>query len=100
MTRVDSRSFPDLIRRPLITEKATRLLEQNKYSFEVVTRATKPQIKTAIEELFDVKVVSVNTYNPPAKERRVGRFAGHRAQYKRAIVTLASGDSISLFPEV
>jgi large subunit ribosomal protein L23 len=100
MTRVDSRSLPDLIRRPLITEKATRLLEENKYSFEVVTRATKPQIKTAIEELFDVKVVSVNTYNPPAKERRVGRFAGHRAQYKRAIVTLASGDSISLFPEV
>jgi len=100
MTRVDARSLPDLIRRPLITEKATRLLEENKYSFEVATRATKPQIKTAIEELFEVKVVSVNTYNPPAKERRVGRFAGHRAQYKRAIVTLASGDSISLFPEV
>ncbi|MBW4659132.1 MAG: 50S ribosomal protein L23 [Drouetiella hepatica Uher 2000/2452] len=100
MTRIDSRSLPDLIRRPLITEKATRLLEENKYSFEVETRATKPQIKAAIEELFDVKVVSVNTYNPPAKERRVGRFAGHRAQCKRAIVTLASGDSISLFPEV
>jgi large subunit ribosomal protein L23 len=98
--KVDLRSLPDLIRRPLITEKATRLLEENKYSFEVVSKATKPQIKEAIEELFEVKVVSVNTYNPPAKARRVGRFAGHRPQYKRAVVTLAPGDSITLFPEV
>lgn len=98
--RIDARSLPDLIRRPLVTEKATFLLEENKYTFEVVHRATKPQIKAAIEDLFDVKVVSVNTYNPPQKERRVGRFAGHRPQYKRAIVTLAPGDSITLFPEV
>ena len=100
MTKLDPRAFPDLIRRPLITEKATRLLEENKYSFEVVSKATKPQIKNAIQELFDVKVVAVNTYNPPAKERRVGKFAGHRPQYKRAVVTLAEGDSITLFPEV
>jgi large subunit ribosomal protein L23 len=100
MTKLDPRAFPDLIRRPLITEKATRLLEENKYSFEVVSKATKPQIKDAIQELFDVKVVAVNTYNPPAKERRVGKFAGHRPQYKRAVVTLAEGDSITLFPEV
>ncbi len=100
MTKLDPRAFPDLIRRPLITEKATRLLEENKYSFEVVSKATKPQIKAAIQGLFDVKVVAVNTYNPPAKERRVGKFAGHRPQYKRAVVTLAEGDSITLFPEV
>ncbi|MBD3882572.1 50S ribosomal protein L23 [Phormidium tenue FACHB-886] len=100
MPKFDARSLPDLIRRPLITEKATRLLEENKYSFEVVSKATKPQIREAIEELFDVKVVAVNTYNPPAKERRVGKFAGHRPQYKRAVVTLAEGDSITLFPEV
>ena len=100
MTKFDPRAFPDLIRRPLITEKATRLLEENKYSFEVVSKATKPQIKEAIQGLFDVKVVAVNTYNPPAKERRVGKFAGHRPQYKRAVVTLAEGDSITLFPEV
>jgi large subunit ribosomal protein L23 len=100
MTKLDPRAFPDLIRRPLITEKATRLLEENKYSFEVVSKATKPQIKDAIQGLFDVKVVAVNTYNPPAKERRVGKFAGHRPQYKRAVVTLAEGDSITLFPEV
>lgn len=100
MTKFNSRQLPDLIRRPLITEKATRLLEENKYSFEVDPRATKPDIKAAIEDLFDVKVVSVNTFNPPAKQRRVGRFAGHRPQYKRAVVTLAPGDSITLFPEV
>ena len=101
MTRhIDARSLPDLIRRPLVTEKATLLLEDNKYTFEVVHQATKPQIKMAIEGLFDVKVVSVNTYNPPHKQRRVGRFAGNRPRYKRAVVTLAPGDSITLFPEV
>lgn len=96
----DPRTLPDLIRRPLVTEKATFLLEDNKYTFEVVLQATKPQIKAAIEQLFDVKVVGVNTYNPPQKARRVGRFAGHRSHYKRAVVTLAPGDSITLFPEV
>lgn len=101
MTKLlDPRELPDLIRRPLVTEKATILLEQNKYTFEVVPRATKPQIKAAIEALFDVTVVAVNTYNPPRKDRRMGRFAGHRPEYKRAVVTLAQGDSITLFPEV
>jgi len=98
--KIDSRSLPDLIRRPLITEKATRLLEENKYVFEVVPQANKLQIKAAIEELFDVKVVKVNTLVPPYKARRVGRFQGNRPHYKRAIVTLAEGDSITLFPEV
>lgn len=101
MTKLlDPRQLPDLIRRPLVTEKATILLEQNKYTFEVVPQATKPQIKAAIESLFDVTVVAVNTYNPPRKDRRMGRFAGHRPEYKRAVVTLAQGDSITLFPEV
>lgn len=100
MTEFNPRSLPDLIRRPLVTEKATRLLEENKYTFEVSPQATKPQIKAAIESLFDVNVVSVNTQTPPRKKRRVGRFVGHRPQYKRAVVTLAQGDSITLFPEV
>jgi large subunit ribosomal protein L23 len=98
--KVDSRALPDLIRRPLVTEKATILLEDNKYTFEVVPKATKPQIKAAIEQLFDVKVIKIHTMNPPRKARRVGRFAGHRPQVKKAIVTLAAGDSITLFPEV
>ncbi|MCU0566498.1 MAG: 50S ribosomal protein L23 [Oculatellaceae cyanobacterium Prado106] len=100
MAEFDPRNLPDLIRRPLVTEKATMLLEQNKYVFEVAPKATKPQIKAAIESLFDVTVTRVNTHTPPRKARRVGRFMGHRAQYKRAVVTLAAGDSITLFPEV
>lgn len=99
-SRVDARDLPDLVKRPIVTEKATRLLEDNKYVFEVVPKATKTEIKAAIEELFEVTVIQVNTMNPPRKQRRMGRFAGHRAQSKRAIVTLAPGDEITLFPEV
>jgi large subunit ribosomal protein L23 len=100
VTNFNHRDLPDLVRRPIVTEKATLLLEQNKYVFEVVPKATKPQIKAAIESLFDVKVVSVNTLHSPPKKRRVGRFLGYKAHYKRAIVTLAEGNSITLFPEV
>jgi large subunit ribosomal protein L23 len=99
-TEYNPRDLADLVRRPIVTEKATLLLEQNKYVFEVIPKATKPEIKAAIESLFDVKVTSVNTIRPPRKKRRVGKFVGFKAQYKRAIVTLAPGDSITLFPEV
>jgi large subunit ribosomal protein L23 len=90
----------DLIIKPLVTEKATLLMEQNQYVFEVVPKATKPDIKAAIESLFDVKVTSVNTARPPRKKKRVGRFLGFKPQIKRAIVTLKEGDSIPLFPDV
>ncbi len=100
MTDLTPRTLIDLIRRPIVTEKATLLLESNQYTFEVSPKATKPQIKSAIETLFDVKVVGVSTLNPPRKKKRVGKFVGHRPLYKRAIVTLAPGDSITLFPEV
>lgn len=96
----DVRDLIDLIRRPLITEKATLLLEDNKYVFEVAQQARKPEIKQAIEALFDVTVVKVHTQAATKKQRRVGRFIGHKPMYKRAIVTLAEGDSIVLFPEV
>jgi len=95
-----NRALPDLIRRPVVTEKGTRLLEDNKYVFEVLPQATKPEIKAAIESLFEVKVTKINTYRSPRKKRRVGRFTGYKAQYKRAIVTLAPDDQITLFPEV
>ncbi|MFN6338318.1 MAG: 50S ribosomal protein L23 [Cyanobacteriota bacterium] len=91
--------LPDVIRRPLITEKATRLLEGNQYTFEVDPRAAKPDIKAAVESLFSVKVIGVSTMNPPRRTRRVGRFAGKRARVKKAIVRLAEGQSIPLFPE-
>lgn len=101
MTKVyDAGALADLIRRPLITEKATLLLENNQYVFEVAPKATKPDIRAAIESLFDVKVTGVSTVNLPRKKRRVGRFEGFRPRYKRAIVTLAEGDSITLFPDV
>lgn len=97
---IDSRDLPDLIRRPIVTEKATLNLENNQYTFEVAPKATKPQIKAAIESLFDVKVTGISTLNPPRKKRRLGRNLGYRPHYKRAMVTLAPGDSITLFPEV
>jgi large subunit ribosomal protein L23 len=100
VTNYNERNLADLIVRPIISEKATILLEQNKYVFDVVPKATKPEIKAAIESIFDVKVVKVNTNRPPRKKRRVGRFIGYKPQYKRAIVTLGEGDSITLFPEV
>jgi large subunit ribosomal protein L23 len=100
VTEYNPSDLADLVLRPIVTEKATILLEQNKYVFEVILKATKPEIKAAIESLFEVKVTSVNTLRPPRKKRRVGRFVGYKPQYKRAIVTLAAGDSITLFPEV
>ncbi|WP_204138723.1 50S ribosomal protein L23 [Halomicronema sp. CCY15110] len=101
MTRVlNAGELADLIRRPLITEKATLLLENNQYVFEVAPKARKPEIKAAVESLFDVKVTGISTVNLPRKKRRVGRFEGFRTRYKRAIVTLAEGDSITLFPDV
>lgn len=100
MTEYNKSALADLVLRPIVTEKATLLLEQNKYVFEVILKATKPEIKAAIESLFDVKVTGVNTIRPPRKKRRVGRFLGYKPQYKRAIVTLKEGDSITLFPEV
>lgn len=100
MTEYDPRNLADLVIRPIVTEKATLLLEQNQYVFDVQPQATKPEIKAAIESLFEVKVVGVNTLRLPRKKRRVGRFVGYKPQYKRAVVTLAPGDSITLFPEV
>ncbi|MBW4610376.1 MAG: 50S ribosomal protein L23 [Hassallia sp. WJT32-NPBG1] len=104
MPNFDPRSLPDLVRRPIVTEKATIAMEQNKYTFEVIPKATKPEIKAAIENLFDVKVVKVNTSRPPRKKRRVGKFIGYKPQYKKAIVTVAPGDEDKirqvLFPEV
>jgi large subunit ribosomal protein L23 len=100
VSKYDPRNLADLVLRPIVTEKATLLLEQNKYVFEVILKATKPEIKAAIESLFDVKVTSVNTIRPPRKKRRVGKFVGYKPQYKRAIITLRVGDSITLFPEV
>lgn len=96
---MNSKNLFDLIRYPIITDKATKLLELNQYTFATAKDANKVQIKVAIESLFNVKVVSVNTHTPPRKQRRIGKFSGYKARYKRAIITLAPNNSINLFSE-
>lgn len=98
-TQPKQRDLLSIIKYPILTEKTIRLIEQNQYSFAVDTKADKTLVKAAVEELFDVKVLSVNTSLFPAKKRRVGKFIGHKARYKRAIVKLAPEDSITLFEE-
>jgi large subunit ribosomal protein L23 len=100
VTKYKERDLADLILKPIITEKGTIQMELGKYVFDVLPKATKPDIRAAIESLFDVTVVKVNTLTLPRKKRRVGKFVGYKAQYKRAIVTLKEGDSIALFPDV
>ncbi|MGI8476896.1 MAG: 50S ribosomal protein L23 [Thermomicrobiales bacterium] len=96
----------DVIKRPLITEKNTMLMELGQYSFEVATTANKIQIRSAVESTFDVKVKAVNTLNvkPKAKSRtasrRGGKIAGTRPGWKKAIVTLQPGFRIDLFEQV
>lgn len=78
----------DIIKRPVITERSTELMEQNRYTFEVALRANKTEIKQAIEEIFGVKVAKVNTMRVPSKQKRVGRYVGRTSEWKKAIVTL------------
>ena len=91
----------DIIKYPIITDKATRLLANNQYSFIVSPKADKPAIKVAIENLFSVKVIKINTAHLPKKKKRVGQYVGWKSQsyYKKAIVTLSEGDTINLFAE-
>jgi large subunit ribosomal protein L23 len=96
---VQKRDVLSLVKYPILTEKTIRLIEQNQYSFAIDPKATKVEVKQAIEKLFDVSVISVNTSLLPLKKRRVGKFIGNKSRYKRAIVKLAPEDSISLFEE-
>lgn len=89
-----------VILRPLITEKATILAGDGKYAFEVDRRANKPQIRQAVELAFNVHVEDVHTMNVHGKSRRRGRRLTHTRDWKKAIVTLAEGDTIQLFEGV
>jgi large subunit ribosomal protein L23 len=99
MIKTEPTLLIDLIKYPIITDKATKLLESNQYSFATDVKASKAQIKLAIEYLFQVKVKSVNTHHIPRKQRRMGKFVGNKPNYKRAIITLSPGNSINLFSE-
>jgi large subunit ribosomal protein L23 len=94
-----SRSNTQVIKYPIITDKATRLLENNQYSFVVDRYSDKITIKTAIEYLFNVKVIKINTCRLPRKKKRVGKYIGWKPQYKKAVVTLSEGDRINLFTD-
>ena len=89
----------EIIKYPIVTDKATRLLENNKYSFIVNPKSNKLAIKLAIEDLFDVTVLKINTCNMPRKKKRMGKYVGWKPQFKKAIVTLLEGDTINLFTE-
>ena len=84
--------------RPLITEKSSAAYQdRGEYTFEVHPDAKKPQIRSAIEQLFGVKVTGVWTSNVRGKEKRMGKTVGHRPNWKKAIVTLRDGDTIEIF---
>lgn len=88
----------DIIIAPIVSEKSYDLIEyHNTYTFEVDPRANKGQIREAVEKLFDVRVVRVNTMNRKGKQKRQGWTVGRRKHTKRAVVTLAEGNSIDLF---
>lgn len=88
----------DIIIRPIITEKTMKLTEtENKFTFAVDKKANKVAIKQAIEEIFNVKVESVNTVNVRSKTKRVGRYIGRTSAYKKAVVQLPKGQDINLF---
>ncbi len=93
------RDAREVIIRPLVSEKSSDLMEENKYTFVVSGRANKIEIKRALEEIFDVKVKAVNTANFKGKRKRLGRYPeGKQPSWKKAVITLAEGSKpIELF---
>jgi large subunit ribosomal protein L23 len=85
------RDARDIIKKPLVTEKTTAMMEQLKYAFQVDPKANKVEIKKAVEQLFKVKVKSVNTLRVTGKMKRLGVNIGRRPSWKKAIVTLEEG---------
>ncbi len=88
--------YLDIIKAPVITEKSSNEQAKGKYTFRVDPKANKTEIKHAIEKIFNVKVVSISTLNEKPKKKRVGRYTGLTNRSKKAIVTLAEGESIDI----
>lgn len=93
------RSPHDVLVKPLVTEKSTDLMAENKYVFKVHPKANKIEIKIAVETIFSVNVVEVRTMNVSGKFKRQGRFAGYTPNWKKAIITLAEGQRLPIFEE-
>jgi large subunit ribosomal protein L23 len=91
----------EVLRKPLITEKSTYLKdEKNEYIFEVSKQATKPEIKKAVEKAFKVNVIKVNVITVPGKSRRMGNRVVKKSDWKKAVVRLQTGDTITFFEGV
>ena len=90
----------EVILRPVITEASMADMDDKRYTFDVDTRATKTQVKSAVEDIFDVKVAKVNIMNVKGKKKRMGRYEGYTKKRRKAIVTLTSDSKeIKLFDE-
>ena len=89
------KNYLDIILSPIITEKTAGMESEGKYAFKVSNDANKTEIKMAIEKKFNVKVMAVNISNSHPKKKRVGRYTGMTSKYKKAIITLKKGDTIS-----
>nr|QCI07700.1 ribosomal protein L23 [Nitophyllum punctatum] len=89
--------FLDLIKYPIITDKTTKSIEDNIYAFAVIKSANKTIIKKAIEYIFDVKIIKINTLNLPTKIKKLGKFKGKKPRYKKVVIKLDNNYKINLF---
>ncbi len=87
----------DILIEPIVSEKSVGDMEYNKYIFKVHLQANKNEIKKAVEQIFKVRVVKVNTHKFRGKKKRLGLYQGRRSNWKKAVVTLAEGERIELF---
>jgi large subunit ribosomal protein L23 len=97
MSSVKIRDHRDILLAPVVSEKSYGLLDENKYTFLVAPHANKTEIKIAVETVFKVNVIGVNTLNRPGKKRRTRYGYGQRPDTKRAIVSIAEGQRIDIF---
>nr|UEQ12059.1 ribosomal protein L23 [Kumanoa mahlacensis] len=99
MTNLSIIKLVDLIKKPIITDKTTKILEDNQYCFKVDKTASKEDIKSAVEVIFNVTVRKINVLNLPLKMKTIGKITGQKAQSKKAIIKLSKNNRINLFPE-
>ena len=92
--------YYEVLRRPIITERSTALIEQGRYTFEAAREANKAQIKEAVERIFKVKVTAVNVIHMPSKTKRVGKRSVQTQPWKKAVVALRPGQRIEMFEGV
>ena len=90
---------PDILKKPILTDKTTKLLENNQYCFAVDPSSNKNTIKLAIENIFKVKILKINSLNCPRKKKKIGRSEGYKTRYKKVIVKLSKDSQINLFDD-